>query len=127
MAAPAKTRTSIWSAQSLTAGAGNTTGAWQNLSTAVEAHIKVKLTNGATGPTVPAQVQLQSANDWNAGSPTLVGNHGGAWVGTSTNSDVVYFDYDIPMGVAAVRLVAGSNTGQAVTVDADISVVTGIS
>jgi hypothetical protein len=36
------------------------------------------------------------------------------------------FSVEIPIGVAAVRLVAGSNTGQAVTVDADISSVTGV-
>src|SRR3954471_19899789 len=126
MTAPAKTRTSIWSSQTLTAGAGNTNGSWIDLSTVFEAQVDVIITNGATGPTVAAQVQVQVANNYNAGSPTLVTNYGGALLGTSTNSATHPFSVTIPIGSAAVRLVAGSNTGQNVTVDADISTVTGI-
>jgi hypothetical protein len=126
MAAAAKSRTSLFNALSLTAGAGNQNSSWINLSTAIGARISGKITNGATGPTVAAQVQLQTANDWNSGSPTLPINEGGAWVGTPVNNDVINFTYDLSIAVAAVRLVAGSNTGQAVTVDFDISVVTGI-
>lgn len=127
MAAPTKSRTSIWSAQTLTAGAGDTNGSWIDLSGSFEAQIDIKLTNGATGPTIAAQVQVQVANDYNAGSPTLVTSFGGAIVGGTTNSGVTQASVTIPMGVAAVRLVAGSNTGQNVTVDADISRVTAIS
>lgn len=123
MAAPTKSRTSIWSSQTLTAGGGNTTSSSVNLTTVFEANIDIKLTNGSTGPTVPAQVQPQVAND-SAG--TLWVNYGGALVSTSANSDIQYFSVTIPIGVAAVRLVAGSNTGQNVTVDADISTVTAI-
>lgn len=124
MAAPTKSRTSIWSAQTLTAGAGNTTSSSVNLTAVFESQINIKLTNGATGPTIAAQVQVQVAND---SGGTLWTNFGGALVGTTTNSDVIYFSVTIPIGVAAVRLVAGSNTGQNVTVDADISTVTAIS
>lgn len=121
--APSKTRTSIWSAQSLTAGAGNTTSSAVNMDTAFECQVNIKLTNGATGPTVPAQVQVQVANNT---TPTLLINYGGALVGTSTNSDISYFSVTLPIGLQQMKLVAGSNTGQAVTVDADISCVTGI-
>lgn len=127
MAAPTKSRSSIWSGTTLTAGAADTNGSWIDLSAVFESEIDIKLTNGATGPTVAAQVQVQVANDYNAGSPTLVTNYGGALIGTTTNSAVSYFSVSIPIGVAAVRLVAGSNTGQNVTVDADISKVTAIS
>lgn len=126
MAAPSKTRTSIWSGQSLTAGGADTNGTWQDLSTSFGAQIDIKLTNGGTGPTIPAQVQVQVAANYNGGSPTLITNYGGALIGSITNSAVSYFSVEIPIGVAAVRLVAGSNTGQAVTVDADISSVTGV-
>lgn len=84
----------------------------------------MKLTNGGTGPTVPAQFQIQVANDWNSGSPTLVTNFGGALVGSTVNNDVNYFSVDIPIPYQAARVVAGSNTGQNVTADADISTVT---
>ena len=126
MTAPTKARTSIWSGQTLTAGAGNTTSSVIDLSATFESQIDIKLTNGGTGPTVAAQVQVVVANNYNAGSPTLLTNYGGALVGSTTNSAVSYFSVTIPIGVAAVELIAGSNTGQNVTVDADISSVTGI-
>jgi hypothetical protein len=121
-----KARTSIWSAQSLTAGAGNTNGSWIDLSAGYGAAISIQLTNGGTGPTIAAQVQIQVADNYNAGAPTLPVNFGGPLVGGITASEVDSWSIAIPPGVAAVRLVAGSNTGQAVTVDADISQITGI-
>jgi|SRR5215469_22576 len=122
--AATKVRTSIWSAQTLTAGAGNTNSSWIDLSAGYGAQVDIKLTNGATGPTVAAQVQVQVANDYNAGSPTLITNFGGALVGGVANSEVDYWSVQIPPAVEAVRLVAGSNTVQNVTVDADISNIT---
>lgn len=121
--ASTKARTSIWSAQSLTAGAGNTTSSAVDLSTGYGAQVDIQLTNGATGPTIAAQVQIQVANDV---SGTLFVNFGGPLVGSTANSAVVSWSVDLPIGVARVRLVAGSNTGQAVTVDADISNVSAI-
>lgn len=127
MTAPTKTRTSIWATQTLTAAAGNTTSSWLDLSTTYESQVDMVLTNGATGPTVVAQIQIQVATNYNAGSPTQSTNFGGALLGTVTNAAVSSFSVSIPIGVAAIRLVAGSNTGQNVTVDADISSVTAIS
>lgn len=124
MTTPTKARTSIWSGQTLTAGAGNTSSSVINLTGTFESQINIKLTNGATGPTVPAQVQVVVGND---ATPTLATNYGGALVGSTTNSAVSYFSVTIPIGVESVQLVAGSNTGQNVTVDADISSVTAIS
>lgn len=124
--AATKSRTSIWAAQTLTAGAGNITSSVIDLSTTYGSTINIKLTNGATGPTVAAQVQVVVGNNYNAGSPTLLTNFGGACVGSTSNSAVSYFSIEIPIGIEAVELVAGSNTGQAVTVDADISSVTGL-
>jgi len=121
-----KSRTNLWTSQVLTAGAGNTNSAWVDLSAAYGAQLDMFLTNGGTGPTVAAQFQVQVAADYNAGAPTKPTNFGGPLVGVVTNSGVTYFSVEIPIGVAAVRVVAGSNTGQNVTADADISVVTGI-
>jgi hypothetical protein len=121
-----KSRTSIWSATTLTAGAGDTTSSVVDLSSAYGAQINIKLTNGGTGPTVAAQVQAKVANDYNAGSPTLLVNFGGAFQGGTTNSGVYYCSIEVPVGVSAIELVAGSNTGQDVTVDADISIVTAL-
>lgn len=121
--AATKTRTSIWSAQTLTAGGANTSSAWIDLSTAYGAELNIRLTNGATGPTVAAQVQIMVANDT---AHTLPVNFGGAFIGGTTANEVDYLSVELPLGVVAVQLVAGSNTGQNVTVDADISTVTAV-
>lgn len=121
-----KTRTSIWSAQTLTAGAGSTNSTWIDLTGSYGASVSATVTNGATAPTVAAQVQIQVANDYNAGAPTLTVNFGGAFVTNAAASAVSYVSADIPVGYGAVRLVAGSNTGQNVTINADISRVTSV-
>lgn len=121
-----KARTSIWSATTLTAGAGNTTSSWVDLSAVYSSTVDIVLTNGATGPTVAAQVQVNVANDYNAGSPTLITNLGSPMVGLTSNNGVAYFSVELPIGVAAVRLVAGSNTAQNVTVDADVGKITAV-
>lgn len=121
--ATTKVRTSIHSATTLTAGAGNTTSSTINLTTGFGAQLSIQLTNGATGPTIAAQVQIQTAND---SSGTLWVNFGGALVGSTTNSAVTSWSIDLPIGVGAVRLVSGSNTAQNVTLDADISNVTAL-
>lgn len=120
--AATKTRSAIWSSQSLTAGAGDTTSSVVVLDDSYGSALNIKLTNGATGPTVAAQVQIQTSSD-----NTTFYNFGGALVGGTGNSGVSSWGaIEIPIGVEYLKLVAGSNTGQAVTVDADISEVTAV-
>jgi len=118
-----KTRTAIWASQTLTASAGDTTSSAVDLSAGYGAQVNIKITNGGTGPTVAAQCKVQVANN---SSGTLWTDYGGAFQASSSNSAVSYFTVELPIGVAAVRLVAGSNTGQNVTIDADVSNVTAI-
>lgn len=124
--AATKTRTVIWSGQVLTAGGANAPSPWIDLSAAYGAQLDIRLTNGAAGPTAAAQVQILVAAAYNSASPVLPANFGGAFVGGTSNGEVDYLSVEIPIGVAAVQLVAGANTGQNVTVDADISIVNGI-
>lgn len=120
--ASTKAVTAIWSAQTLTAGAGDTTSASQDLQTGYGGSLHIKLTNGATGPTVAAQVQIEVSAD-----NTEWYDFGGPLVGGTGNNEVVSWGgIDIPIGVEFLRLVAGSNTVQDVTVDADISEVTAV-
>ena len=121
--AATKVRTSINSATVMTAGAGDVTGTAVDLSTGYGAQLDIKLTNGATGPTVPAQVQIEVANDTGG---TLWVKYGGPVAGVTTASAVSSWSVDLPASVARVRLVSGSNTVQNVTLDADISQVTAI-
>ena len=124
--ASTKARTAIESALTLTAGAGDDTGTWVDLSDGYGATLSIQVTNGATGPTVPAQVQIQVANNYNAGSPTLIVAFGEPLIAKTGNAAVSEWHIEIPIGTEALRLVSGSNTGQNVTLDADISEITAI-
>lgn len=120
--ASTKSVTAIWSGTTLTAGAADTTATAVVLDDGYGAGLCVKITNGGTAPTIPAQVQIQVSQDnseWY--------NYGGAMVGNTTNSGIESWSVDIPIGFEYLRLVGGSNTGQNVTVDADISEVTALS
>lgn len=120
--ASTKAVTAIWSGTTLTAGAADTTSSAVVLDDGYGASLHIKLTNGATGPTVAAQVLIQVSADnseWY--------DFGRALVGLTTNSGVASWGgIEIPIGVEYLRLVAGSNTVQNVTVDADISEVTAL-
>lgn len=118
-----KTRASINSATTMTAGAGDVTGSTIDVTDSYGVQIDISLTNGATGPTVAGQVQIQVAAD---AAGTLFVNFGGALVGSTSNSGVTSWSVDLPFGIGAFRLVSGSNTGQNVTLNADYSKVTGI-
>ena len=73
--------------------------------------VVVWLTNGATGPTVAAQVQPQVSVDgakW--------GDHGGALVAGVVATIPYSWTVDIPDGINMARFVCGSNTDEDVTV-----------
>jgi len=119
--ATTKTATVIWSTQTLTAGAEDTTSSTVTLDDGYGAALHIKLTNGGTGPTVAAQVEVQVSADnseWYEFC-TLPG-------GTLASAVYEWGGIEIPIGVEYLRLVAGSNTDQDVTVDADISEVAAI-
>jgi len=120
--ATTKVVTAIWSTQTLTAAAGDTTSGTQTIDAGYGAALHIKLTNGATGPTIPAQVQVRVSADnteWYSYGGPLKG-------GTASNGISSWGGIPVPIGVEYLRLVAGSNTGQNVTVDADISEVTAV-
>lgn len=119
-----KGRFSLYSAQTLTAGAGNTTLAAVDITASYATQVDIQLTNGATGPTIAAQVQIQVAAD---ATGTLWVNYGGPLVGSTANSAVSSWSITLEgMGIGAFRLVSGSNTAQNVTLDADYSKVTAV-
>ena len=116
-----KTVAAIWNAVSQAAGA-TTTSAAVDLRLAYAAAVSIKATNGATGPTVAATVQIQVSEDsveWY--------NFGGALNSTLGNSVISQWGgIELPAASNYMRLVGTANTGQAVQLDADISYVTEI-
>jgi len=105
----------------LTASAGDHTSSVWTLTDGFGGELHIKITNGATGPTVPAQAQIQVSPDnsnWY--------DFGGPIVGTSTNSDVVSVTVNMPIGIQYAKVVSGSNTGQDVTIRVEGTEVTAI-
>ncbi len=119
--ASTKSNAQILNAVTMTAGAVDQTSASQDLTIGYGAALHVKLTNSATGPTLPAEVQIEVSGD-----NSKFFEFGGAMVGLTGNNGVVSWTIDFPIGVQRLRLVTGSNTDENVTVDADISNVTKI-
>ena len=111
----------IWAAQTLTAGAGNTTSASEDVRTNYGGTVTLSLTNGATGPTVPAFIRLEISYDNSAWYN---------WTGDLTagvaNSTTYTWTFAKPIGTMYVRAVAGGNTGQDVTANAVLSEVTAL-
>lgn len=119
--ATTKAVTAIWSSQTLTSGAADTTSSAVTLDDGYGAALHVKITNGGTGPTLPAQCEVQVSADnseWYEVTTLKAG----------TTSSAVYDwgQIQIDIGTEYLRLVAGSNTAQNVTIDADVSEVTAI-
>ena len=118
-----KSRTSLYNGTTMTAAAGDVTSSAQDLTGSYSTVLDIKLTNGATGPTVPGQVQIQIGAD---ATGTLMTNYGAPLVGSNANNGVISWSIVLPEAAGCFKLVSGSNTGQNVTLDADYSRITGI-
>ena len=93
--------------------AGSTaTGSSVDLRTALGCLVTAKVTNGATGPTVPCSVRVDVSTDNSAWKTFALAT---AQVG---NSIVTEFAFDLPASVMYARTVFTGNTAQAVTVEA---------
>lgn len=108
------------SSQSCSAG-GTVTGSFVDLSAVYETDLVMKITNGATGPTVACSAILETTID---GGTTYFER--ARWTGGVANSGVYYFSDRIPLGVQGARVRFTGNTGQAVTVEALASTVTAL-
>lgn len=105
--------------------AGSTTRGTQDLRTAFGGILTIKLTNGATGPTVQAVANVLIAH--NAGATPTAGSAGTDWktvysVGNGTaNSTVGEWSFPIDQSVMHLEVEVTGNTGQAVTCEAFFS------
>lgn len=84
------------------------------LDTNLGAIVYGKITNGATGPTLPARVSLQISRD---GTNDFIDTGLGCTGGTANNGT---FDFaiQVPIEAAYWRLSITGNTGQSVTISA---------
>ena len=77
----------------------------------VSVYCLIKITNGATGPTVAAQAQIQVSYDG-----TNYYNYGGALTGNTDNNGVESWVVHVPPCFRYVKVVSGSNTDEDVTI-----------
>jgi len=105
----------------LTAGAGDHTSDVWTIDDGYGGELYIKITNGATGPTVAAQCQV-----WASPDNSNFYKFGGALVSTLGNSIVTSWSIPIPIGVEYIKIISGSNTGQNVTLRIEGSEVSAI-
>lgn len=106
----------------MTAAAGNVTSADQDLTGAYQTIARIRFTNGATGPTVAAQVQVQISEDTTAANYMTFATVNGGTV----NNGITEFTIVLPDAAEHVQFVSGSNTAQNVTLRIVIEKVTAV-
>ena len=111
--------------------AGATTSGTIDLRTALGGLLTMKITNGATGPTVQAVCNILATH--NEGATPTAASAGADWKtlwsfgGGTTANAVTEQSFDIPQGVMHLEVEFTGNTGQAVTVEAILSKITSAS
>lgn len=105
----------------LTASASDNTSAIWTIDDGYGGELYIKITNGATGPTVAAQVQV-----WASPDSSNWYKFGGALVSTLGNAIITSWSIPIPIGVEYVKVVSGSNTVQNVTIRSEGTEITAI-
>ncbi|MCK5611826.1 hypothetical protein KAR91_58695 [Candidatus Pacearchaeota archaeon] len=106
----------------LTAGAGDHTSDTWTVNDGYGGELYIKITNGGTGPTIAAQVLVQTSPDnsnwYNLTGPieSLLGNS-------------IVSMWTIPIAAAAqhIKVISGSNTGQDVVIRVEGSEITALS
>jgi hypothetical protein len=117
--ATTKAATTIQASATNTAGS-TTTSSTLDLSDDYGAGIMVKITNGATGPTIACTATCNVSSD------------GSTWkyfqsaTGGTANNGVYQFAFDLPAWVMQAQVVFTGNTGQSVTVEAFAQALTAI-
>ncbi len=116
-------RTLVAAATSNTAG--STTRGTQDLRTAFGGLLTIKMTNGATGPTIACACNILVAH--NTGSTPTAASAGSDWKtihsfsGGTTNSAVTEKMFAVPDAAMHLEVEFTGNTGQTVTVEAILS------
>lgn len=108
--------------------AGSATRGTVDLRTAQGGLLTIKMTNGATGPTVQCTANILIAH--NSGSTPAAASAGSDWKtiwsigGGTTNNAVTEQSMEVSPGAMHLEVEFTGNTGQAVTVEAYLSEIT---
>jgi hypothetical protein len=118
--AATKTKRDIIAAATSNSAGGTTTGTAIDLTTKYGGVLTVRITNGATGPTVAASATVLVSYDNSAFRTYAQVTH------NSSNNAVGDWAWDIPPGVMYLRVDVSGNTAQAVTCEAILQELTTI-
>ena len=103
------------------AAAGSQDSGWLTLADAYEAGFDLKITNGATGPTIAQTISVYLSPD--QAKQYLMA----AYTGGTANNDVTQVaGVTIPRWAKYVKFIATGNTGQAVTADVSLTKITSL-
>lgn len=106
----------------LTAAAGDHTSSVWTLDDGHGGMLNIKVTNGATGPTVAATAQV-----WASPDNSNYYKFGGPLGSTLGNDIISSWAIPVPIGVEYLKIISGSNTGQDVVIRCEGSEITAIS
>jgi hypothetical protein len=119
---PAATTDTELQASATNSAGGTTTGSWVNVSATYGGEVAAKVTNGATGPTLPCEFYLDTSPD---NGTTVYAQRGYGKAGVA-NDGVYTFFVPVPFGTRYIRTRFTGNTAQSVTVQADLQAATGV-
>lgn len=118
--AATKTLRTIIAAATSNSAAGTTTGTAIDITTKYGGLLTIKITNGATGPTIPASAKVYTSGD-NTNFKLMT-----TLTGDSVNNSVNEWSVKIDAATMYVRVDITGNTGQAVTCEAFLQELTTI-
>lgn len=105
------------------AAGATATGAWVDLTDSYESSVLARITNGGTGPTAACTVRVDLSPD---NGTTIYPGAGGSYSAMLAASTVYAASFPLGGDARYARTVFSGNTGQAVTVQADITKVTAL-
>lgn len=111
-----RTKSVIQASASVAVSPTEVTSSWFAL-TGNETSILVKITNGATGPTIGCTCTVDLSPD--AAGTTIYPGAGGNFLAGTANAGVYATQFDFPRSTMYARTRFGGNTAQAVTAQAD--------
>ncbi len=117
--AATKTRTVTHNDASLAGGAGDNAVA-RSIATSYGATVLLRITNGATAPTVPAAAEIQLGNG------TVWFTLTGELIASPDNNGVREWSIPVPRDITDVNIVFKSGDDQTVTIRSEVFEMTGI-
>ncbi len=122
MTGSTKALLAIWATETFTAGSTHADSDVKTVDADYGGILYMKITNAATGPTIQLGLTIQASPDNSTWYDVA-----GPWIPDVANAGVYHTNYEFPPGTLYLKIIPfQNNTGQNVTVDAQIGHLTEI-